>query len=59
MSPLNVPPEYEKFFDSKRLQQNLMLGALYLATFEVLKSIVIDDPSGWPPVIWPRPGPSG
>jgi hypothetical protein len=43
MSPLEVPPEYEKFFDPKRLQQNLMLGALYLATFEVLKSIVIDD----------------
>lgn len=38
-----VPPEYEKFFDPKRLRQNLLLGALYLATFEVLKSTVIDD----------------
>jgi hypothetical protein len=44
MSPnAKVPPEYEKFFDPKRLQQNLLLGALYLATFEVLKTIIIDD----------------
>lgn len=43
MSPLNVPPEYEKFFDPKRLRQNLLLGALYLATFEMLKTIIIGD----------------
>jgi hypothetical protein len=41
--PVKVPPEYEKFFDPKRLRQNLLLGALYLATFEVLKSIVIGN----------------
>jgi hypothetical protein len=43
MSPLDVPPEYEKFFDPKRLRQNLLLGALYLATFEILKLIVIGE----------------
>jgi hypothetical protein len=43
VSQSNVPPEFEKFFDPKRLQRNLMLGALYLATFEVLKTIVVDD----------------
>jgi hypothetical protein len=43
MSPLNVPPEYEKFFDPKRLRQNLLLGALYLATFEMLRTIIIGD----------------
>jgi hypothetical protein len=43
MSPLEVPPEYAKFFDPKRLRQNLLLGALYLATFEMLKTIVVGD----------------
>jgi hypothetical protein len=43
MSQSKVPPEYEKFFDPKRLRQNLLLGALYLATFEVLKTIIIED----------------
>jgi hypothetical protein len=38
-----IPPELEKFFDPKRLKQNLLLGALYLATFEILKIIIIDD----------------
>jgi hypothetical protein len=39
----DVPPEYAKFFEPKRLQQNLLLGALYLATFEILKITVVDD----------------
>jgi hypothetical protein len=43
MSRSKVPPEFEKFFDPKRLRQNLLLGALYLATFEVLKTIIVDE----------------
>jgi hypothetical protein len=43
MSQPKVPPEYEKFFDPKRLRQNLLFGALYLATFEMLKIIIIGD----------------
>lgn len=43
MPPVKVPPEFEKFFDPMRLRQNLLLGALYLATFEVLKTIVIGN----------------
>jgi len=43
MSQSKVPPEYEKFFDPKRLRQNLLLGALYLATFEMLRTIIIND----------------
>lgn len=33
MTHAGVPPEFEKFFDLKRLRQNLLFGALYLATF--------------------------
>jgi hypothetical protein len=43
MSRSKVPPEFEKFFDPKRLRQNLLLGALYLATFEVLKTIIVGE----------------
>jgi hypothetical protein len=42
-----VPQEFEKFFDQKRLRQNLLLGALYLATFEMLKTIVVGDLIGF------------
>ncbi len=43
MGHAEVPPEYAKFFDAARLRDNLLLGALYLATFEVLKLIIIDE----------------
>jgi hypothetical protein len=47
MSQSKVPPEFEKFFDPKRLRQNLLLSALYLATFEMLKTIIIGDLIGF------------
>jgi hypothetical protein len=47
VSPLKVPPELEEFFNPKRLQQKLLLGALYLATFEVLKTIVVGNLIGF------------
>ena len=35
--------EFIKFFDEKRLYKNLALSALYLATFEMLKSAIIEN----------------
>lgn len=36
-----ITVEYAKFFDDKILSKNLALAALYLATFELLKSTII------------------
>jgi hypothetical protein len=35
--------EFIKFFDEKRPYKNLALAALYLATFEILKSVTSCD----------------
>jgi len=46
-SPDEVRREFDKFFNPARLRGNLLLGALYLATFEVLKSIIVDNINGF------------
>ena len=38
-----IKQEYVDFFDSKKLHNTLALAALYLATFEILKSTLITN----------------
>jgi hypothetical protein len=42
-----VRKAYAKFLEPARLRENLLLGALYLATFEVLKTVIVNNIVGF------------